>query len=109
MKDLRYTETNSADDSEGRTWGLEGNLFWFLVGGVFASVILLLMLYSMWRWDFAEATAAASIPLILSLIYVFGIRHGRPPGHDRDLLDLWLHGRGFGPETHTHTQSDFYE
>lgn len=36
--ELRFTDTNSADDSKGRTWGLEGNLFWFLAGGTFASV-----------------------------------------------------------------------
>jgi hypothetical protein len=29
---LRLTETNSADDSKGRTWGLEGNLFWYMTG-----------------------------------------------------------------------------
>jgi hypothetical protein len=39
--ELRFTETNSADDSAGKTWGLEGNLFWFVVGGAFATVITL--------------------------------------------------------------------
>jgi hypothetical protein len=27
-RDLRFSDTNSADDSGGRTWGLDGNLFW---------------------------------------------------------------------------------
>ena len=33
MKDheLRFSDTNSADDSEGKTRGLDGNLFWFIV------------------------------------------------------------------------------
>ena len=26
-QELRFTETNSADDSQGKTWGLDGNLF----------------------------------------------------------------------------------
>jgi hypothetical protein len=30
--DLRLTDTNSADDSKGRTWGLEGHLFWYVLG-----------------------------------------------------------------------------
>jgi hypothetical protein len=32
--ELRFTDTNAASDSKGRTWGLEGGLFWWLVGGV---------------------------------------------------------------------------
>ena len=27
MSELRFTETNSAEDSGGKTWGLEGSLF----------------------------------------------------------------------------------
>ena len=95
---LHFTDTNNADDSDGRTWGLEGNLFWFLVGGLFVSVMLLLVFYSMWRWSFVQSLLTAGIPLLLSLLYVFGIRHGRPPGYDRDLVDLWLNGRGFAPK-----------
>jgi len=32
--ELRFTDTNAASDSKGRTWGLEGGLFWWLVGGI---------------------------------------------------------------------------
>ena len=41
MKDheLRFSDTNSADDSEGKTWKLDGNLFWFIVAGVFLFVV----------------------------------------------------------------------
>ena len=39
-EDIRFTETNSGDDSKGRTWGLEGDLFWFMVGGAFAFVMV---------------------------------------------------------------------
>ena len=31
--ELRLTDTNAASDSKGRTWGLEGGLFWWLVVG----------------------------------------------------------------------------
>ena len=53
--ELRFTETNSADDSAGKTWGLEGNLFWFVAGGAFASVLTLLLLFSVWRWPLLNA------------------------------------------------------
>jgi hypothetical protein len=36
--DLRLTDTNAASDSKGRTWGLEGGLFWWLVGGIGAGI-----------------------------------------------------------------------
>ena len=35
--ELRLTDTNAASDSKGRTWGLEGGLFWWLIGGIGAS------------------------------------------------------------------------
>ena len=49
--DLRLTDTNAASDSKGRTWGLEGGLFWWLVGGAEAALCANLDL------DCAEVTA----------------------------------------------------
>lgn len=95
--ELRFTETNSADDSAGKTWGLEGNLFWYLVGGSFASVLTLLLLFSVWRWSLIAALLPAAVPLTLTVLYVLAFRQGRPPGYDTDLFELWLKGPGFGP------------
>jgi len=98
MNELRFTETNSAEDSAGKTWGLEGSLFWYLTGGILTSVILLLVLFSMWRWTLMASAAAAVVPLLLVLLYIFGFRQGKPAGYDRDLFELWLRGPGFAPE-----------
>jgi hypothetical protein len=95
---LRFTDTNSADDSKGRTWGLDGNLFWYLAGGAFVSVVLVLLLFSVYRLSFATSILFAGIPLLLVLVYVFGFRQGKPPGYDVDCLEYWIAGRGFGPE-----------
>ena len=98
---LKFTDTNSADDSMGRTWGLDGNLFWFLIGGTFGSVVIMLLLFSAFRFSFSAAGLIAAIPLILTLIYVFGFRQGKPPRYDVDCLEYWLCGKGFGPESHS--------
>jgi hypothetical protein len=96
--ELRFTETNSADDSTGKTWGLEGNLFWFVAGGAFVSVITLLLLFSVCRWSLPSALIPSLIPLGLALLYALTLRQGKPSGYDTDLFELWLKGPGFGPE-----------
>ena len=102
--DIRFTDTNSADDSKGRTWGLDGNLFWYLVGGGFASVMLMLVLFSTYRLSFITSMAVAVIPFALVLLYIFGFRQGKPPYYDIDCLEYWLFGSGFAPDQQTKTQ-----
>ena len=99
MKDgLRFTETNSADDSQGRTWGLDGDLFWFMAGGAFAFVVVLLVCFSALRASFTVSFVLASVPLALCLTYIFLFRQGKPKGYDLDCLDYWLNGSGFRPD-----------
>lgn len=102
---IRFTETNSADDSKGRTWGLDGNLFWFVAGGAFAFVVILLVCFSAMKLSFVFSLLLAAAPLTLCVIYVFVFRQGKPPGYDVDCLDLWLTGRGFGPDPQTQMQN----
>ena len=101
QQELRFSDTNSADDSAGKTWGLEGNLFWFLIGGGFISVLTLLLLFSVSRWTLLSASVPAAIPLGLALLYALALRQGKPPGYDTDLFELWLKGPGFGPDRST--------
>lgn len=97
--EIRFTDTNSADDSKGKTWGLDGNLFWYLISGAFGSVVLMLMLFSAYRMSFMESAVVAAIPLTLTLIYIFGFRQGKPPRYDIDCLEYLLCGKGFNPHT----------
>src|SRR5436853_7714385 len=92
---IRFTETNSADDSKGRTWGLDGNLFWFIAGGAFSFVVILLVCFSAMKLTFLLSVSLAALPLTLCLIYVFTFRQGKPPGYDLASLDIRLNGSAF--------------
>lgn len=109
MNTLRFTETNSAEDSQGKTWGLDGNLFWYVAIGTFVSVVLLLFCFTGWRMSFTASLGLASLPLVLTFVYVFGFRQGKPPGYDVDCLDYWLHGAGFAPQPDRQPQHPLHD
>ena len=97
--ELRLTDTNAASDSKGRTWGLEGGLFWWLIGGIGAGIIVFFVLLVVCDVSLAMSFVAALAPVALCLAYIFALRQGKPPGYDRDCFEYLLHGRGFAPET----------
>ena len=96
--DLRLTDTNAASDSKGRTWGLEGGLFWWLVGGVGVAITVFFVLLVVLKSSLLTSFGVALVPLLLCLAYIFGLRQGKPPGYDRDVFERLLSGGGFGPE-----------
>jgi hypothetical protein len=96
--DLRLTDTNAASDSKGRTWGLEGNLIWWLIGGIGAGIVLFFLLIFGFRAGLIGSFLFAITPVLLCVAYIFGLRHGKPPGYDRDCLEYWTRGTGFGPD-----------
>ena len=97
--DLRLTDTNAASDSQGRTWGLEGNLFWFLVGGLGAGITTFFVFIVMLKSSLLLSIGVAALPVMLALAYIYGLRQGKPPGYDRDFLERMIFGAGFSPET----------
>jgi hypothetical protein len=96
--ELRLTDTNAASDSKGRTWGLEGGLFWWLIGGIGAGITLFFVMLVLLGESFLASFLIALVPVVLCLAYIFGLRQGKPPGYDRDIFEYVTSGRGFGPE-----------
>jgi len=96
--ELRLTDTNATSDSKGRTWGLEGNLFWWLVGGIGAGITVFFILLVVAGLSLLISVMVALIPVLLCLAYIFGLRQGKPPGYDQDCFEYLLSGRGFGPQ-----------
>src|SRR5919108_2554968 len=74
--DLRLTNTNAASDSRGRTWGLEGSLFWWLVGGIGAAITTFFLLLVILKMTLGVSLGIALVPLALCLAYIFGLRQG---------------------------------
>ena len=96
--DLRLTDTNAASDSRGRTWGLEGSLFWWLVGGIGAAITAFFLLLVVLKMTLGVSLGIALVPLALCLAYIFGLRQGKPPGYDRDWFEYIFGARGFSPD-----------
>jgi len=96
--DLRLTDTNAASDSKGRTWGLEGGLFWWLVGGIGVGITVFFVLLVMLKSSLLTSFGVALVPVLVCLAYIFGLRQGKPPGYDRDIFERLFTGSGFGPE-----------
>ncbi|MBK7998114.1 MAG: hypothetical protein IPK15_05130 [Verrucomicrobia bacterium] len=95
--ELRLTDTNAASDSTGRTWGLEGGLFWWLVGGVGAGITAFFVALVLLKSTLLTALGVALVPVGLCLAYIFGLRQGKPPGYDRDMFERVCTGSGFAP------------
>ena len=96
-QDLRLTDTNAASDSEGRTWGLEGNLFWYLLGGLGAGGKVFFVSVVGFGSGFVSSLCVALFPVAMALAYIYGLRQGKPPGYDRDFAERILKGVGFSP------------
>ena len=96
--DLRFTDTNAASDSKGRTWGLEGGLFWWLVGGVGVGITVFFVFLVMLNYSLLTSFGVALVPVALCLAYIFGLRQGKPPGYDRDVFERVFTGSGFAPD-----------
>lgn len=93
---LRCIETHAAgEESAGTAWGLRFELLWFAVGGVGVTILIVAALF--WTGHESMTTLPlAFIPAALTL-GLAAFRQSKPKGYDTDLLDLWLHGPGFGP------------
>ncbi len=95
-EELRTTETNSGNDSSGVVWGIEGGLFYVFLVAALLSLLLLLVLFTGLGLPIHQAAQVAALPLMLAVAFII-FRQTHPPGHDLDLLDQLLNGRGLSP------------
>lgn len=93
MDALRLTDTNSANDSRGRAFGLEGNDFVYVVIGFVVALGLYLLLAVLSGCGKLLALFLALPFLVAPLAWILLLKHNRPAGHAEDWLE-----HTFGPD-----------
>ncbi|MBK8001689.1 MAG: hypothetical protein IPK15_24035 [Verrucomicrobia bacterium] len=96
--ELRLTDTNAASDSAGKTWGLEGNLFWWVVSGLGVGIAVFFVMVVAFKAGLFLSFGVAALPVLVCLSYILLLRQGKPPGYDRDVIERFASGPGFGPD-----------
>jgi len=95
MSELRITDTNSANDSRGRAFGLEGNDFIY----VLIAFVVALALYLVFSFVLCVGMAVAllfSAPVFLATaVWVLLFRHNKPDGYAEDFFDDLVNGEGW--------------
>lgn len=100
MQELRITSTNSANDSKGRAFGLEGNNFLYILISLmigFGGYLVLTCFLGM------KAVVALALTLPILLIpsaWVLLLKHNKPEGYAGDLFDSMTNREGwsFAPQ-----------
>jgi len=99
MTELRHTETNAGDDSTGRAFGLDGNLYLAVLLAVMGSLVIFAVLGLLLHLNYLLASLIASLPLTGVLVWALCLKKGKPAGYDRDILDHWRSRGNFTKNT----------
>lgn len=95
MDGLRITDTNSANDSRGRAFGLEGNDFIWVLAGLVVALGLYLLLAVLFHCPKLLALGLV-LPFALGpLAWMVLLRHNRPDGFAEDWFAQKFDGAGW--------------
>jgi hypothetical protein len=90
-------QTHAGDDSDGKIWGIEGINIVLILAGLILSVGLSMMLFRQPAHSPFVSFGVSSLPLVLMVAYVFGLRQGKPRHYDTDLLETFTSGTAWMP------------
>jgi len=91
---LEVFETNGGRDSAGLAWGLEGDLFLYVIGAGIAAIALGMLCLLVLHWPLLLSLALAAAPVLLIGAYLKLFRIGKPRSYQFDWLQLQLDGSG---------------
>ncbi len=100
MHELRITDTNSANDSRGRAFGLEGNDFIYVLIAFVVALALYLILTFVLHAGLAVGLLFSLPVFVCPLAWVVLLRHNRPDGYAEDLFDDLVNGEGWSLANH---------
>lgn len=93
MEVSEQVNTNSGDESEGLFAGfIEYKNLFILLGGLALTLVLTLAIWHNRNVAPAKCFVVGSLPLLITCLWVFGFRQGKPKAHDRDLLQTAIKG-----------------
>lgn len=93
--ELRVTDTNSANDSKGRAFGLEGNDFVYVVVALVVALGLYLLLTALLHVSTLVALLFSLPILLATLAWAVLLRHNKPEGYAEDLFDHLVNWEGW--------------
>lgn len=95
MAELRITDTNSANDSRGRAFGLEGNDFVYVLVAFVLAMGLYVVCTTILRIRVVPAVVL-SLPLfVVPAAWVLLLRHNKPAGYAEDWFDHVVNREGW--------------
>lgn len=95
MSELRVTDTNSVNDSKGRAFGLEGNDFLYVIGGIVGALGCFLLMHVLFGVGAMTAVLFAFPLVAVPLAWVLLLRHNKPEGYAEDLFDHLVNHEGW--------------
>lgn len=95
MNELRITDTNSANDSKGCAFGMEGNNFLYVLIAFVVALGFYILINVVFHVPLIGALAIALPIFILPTAWVLLLRHNKPEGYASDLIDSFLNKEGW--------------
>jgi hypothetical protein len=89
--------THAGDDSDGKILGIEGINILLILAGLIFSVGLSMLLFGHQAHSPLFSFGVGSLPLVLMVAYVLGLRQGKPKCYDTDLLETCVSGNAWLP------------
>ena len=88
--------TNAGDDSEGLFAGcIEYKNLYILLAGLAVTLVITLTLWHNRSVGPLKCFGVGSLPFLVTLLWVFGFRQGKPKAHDRDLVQTAVTGNSW--------------
>lgn len=95
MAELRITDTNSANDSRGRAFGLEGNDFIYVLVALVGALAFYVVCTTVFRMAVLPAVLLAVPILAVPAAWVLLLRHNKPAGYAEDWFDHVVNREGW--------------